>query len=273
MVADTLLGKTLSHSPVKVINNSGLSPIVLICEHASDYIPDTLGDLGLSKADRQSHAVWDIGARDLSRALSKKLDAVLIEGCISRVVYDCNRPYNAPSAFPTRSERINVPGNEGLGDAARHERTEAVYVPFRTTVQSVLNRRQSATTNPIVVTVHSFTPIFHGAQRAVEVGILHDDDPAFALAMMNSADRLPGRNIVLNEPYAQSDGVTHSLAIYGVANGLPNVMLEVRNDLLTNETEIEAMAEDLLVLLLPALRAIFAREQDAQEKDNICPPN
>lgn len=269
-MADTLLGKTLSHAPVNVLNNSGISPVVIICEHASDYIPDTLGDLGLARADRQSHAVWDIGARDLSHTLSKKLDSVLIEGCISRLVYDCNRPPNVPSAFPTQSERIVIPGNEGLDAAARHERAEAVYVPFCSTVQSVLAQRQKVTPQPIVVTVHSFTPVYHGVQRAVEIGILHDDDPAFALAMMNSADRLPGRNIALNEPYAKSDGVTHSLAIYGVANGLPNVMLEVRNDLLTNETEIEAMAEDLLALLLPAVRAMAAR---AQEKDNKCPAN
>jgi predicted N-formylglutamate amidohydrolase len=270
-VADALLELNLSHASASVINNNGLSPVVLVCEHASDYIPEALGDLGLAKADRQSHAVWDIGARELSRLLSRKLDAALIEGCISRLVYDCNRPPNVPSAFPAQSERIVVPGNEGLDAAARHERSEAVYVPFRTTVQSLLEQRQrGSASRPILVTVHSFAPIYHGMQRSVEIGILHDDDPDLALAMMNNADRLSGRVIALNEPYAQSDGVTHSLVIYGVANGLPNVMLEVRNDLLTNETEIEAMAEDLLALLLPALRAMAA---PAQEKDNKCPAN
>lgn len=270
-VTDTLLDTAFSQSPVKIFNNNGVSKLILICEHASSFIPDALGNLGLAPMDRKSHATWDIGAQELSRVLSKKLDAVLIEGCISRLVYDCNRPPNVPSAFPTQSERIIIPGNQALGLTARQERTDAVYVPFRTTVQSILEDRRTAFTLPIVVTIHSFTPVYHGVPRHVEIGILHDEDPTFAQLMMRNAHLLPDRKVALNEPYAKSDGVTHSLAIYGVANGLPNVMLEVRNDLLSDATAIEAVAQDLLKLLLPAIAEHAADTPTPKGKDTACP--
>lgn len=269
----TLLNSVFAKPPVAIRNINGLSPIVLICEHASHFIPEVLNDLGLARSDRNSHAVWDIGAQKLSHNLSKKLDAVLIEGCISRLVYDCNRPPNVPSAFPVQSERIVVPGNKELSQAERHERAEAVYVPFRTAVQEVLEDRQANLSQPIVVTIHSFTPIYHGVPRDVEIGLLHDDDPTLAQAMMRNAHVLPNRNVALNAPYAMADGVTHSLAIYGVANGLPNVMLEVRNDLLSGETAIEAIAQDLLKLLLPAIGELVTGTPDTEEKDTACPIN
>lgn len=272
-MADTFFDLAFSQSPVDVTNKSGLSPVVLICEHASHFIPDTLGDLGLAPTDCKSHAAWDIGAHELSLILSECLDATLIEGCVSRLVYDCNRPPDVPSAFPTQSERIVVPGNHALSPAARHERTEAVYVPFRTTVQSVLDARKATDTQTIVVTVHSFTPVFHGVPRDVEIGILHDDDPSLALAIMRNADLLPDRIVALNEPYAKSDGVTHSLAIYGVENGLLNVMLEVRNDLLSDEAAIDAIAHDLLKLLLPAIGELVTGTPITQQKDTACPIN
>lgn len=259
-----------SFPPVSIANINGLSPVILVCEHASDFIPEKLDDLGLSKADRQSHAAWDPGARELSRALSKNLDAVLIEGCISRLVYDCNRPPDAPSAFPTQSERIVIPGNEALSVAERTERTEGIYNPFRMAVQTVLDSRRQTAVPPIVVTIHSFTPVYFGEKRTVEIGILHDDDASLAQAMMQNGDCLPARNVVLNQPYDKTDGVTHSLAIYGTANGLLNVMLEVRNDLLTTEIEIEAMAQDLSNLLLPAIYELGAHARAAQQKVDTC---
>jgi predicted N-formylglutamate amidohydrolase len=82
--------------------------------------------------------------------------------------------------------------------------------------------------------------------------------------MLAEAPRLPQRRIARNDPYGPEDGVTHSLRLHGLENGLANVMIEVRNDLLRTPQDEAAIAEDLLVLLRPALAALKAgRQADA----------
>ena len=104
---------------VEVLNPNGAGPAVLLCEHASAHIPAAYRGLGLSPAERKSHAVWDPGACALARRLSALLDVPLIAGAVSRLVFDCNRPPEAPSAMVERSELIDVPGNRNLTAAQR----------------------------------------------------------------------------------------------------------------------------------------------------------
>ena len=51
-----------SGSIAQIENGEGTSPILLICEHASNVIPARYGDLGLGSAERESHIAWDPGA-------------------------------------------------------------------------------------------------------------------------------------------------------------------------------------------------------------------
>ena len=82
----------------------GPSPVLLLCEHASRRLPPEFGDLGLSADVRSSHVAWDPGALNLARHLAVALDAPLVAGGVSRLLYDCNRPPDAPGAVPARSE-------------------------------------------------------------------------------------------------------------------------------------------------------------------------
>ena len=91
-----LLGDGEGH-PALFVNENGTSPIVLVCEHASNLLPKSLGTLGLSDEDLQRHIAWDIGAEATARTLAKLLDAPLILQRYSRLVYDCNRPPEADS--------------------------------------------------------------------------------------------------------------------------------------------------------------------------------
>jgi predicted N-formylglutamate amidohydrolase len=81
------------------VNESGASPFVLLCDHASRRMPRALGTLGLSDDHLASHIAWDIGAADVARALSKKLDAPLVLSGYSRLAIDCNRPLSVPGRF------------------------------------------------------------------------------------------------------------------------------------------------------------------------------
>ena len=162
-----------------------------MCEHASNRIPSEFNDLGLKEEDRHSHAAWDPGALSLSKMLSATLDAPLIASKVSRLVYDCNRPPDAVGAMPEKSELIVVPGNVGLTPEDRVKRTEMVYRPFCKAVSDILDSRKRKGQPTIVVTIHSFTPVYFGKKRDVEIGVLHDDDTRLADVMLANAKLVP----------------------------------------------------------------------------------
>lgn len=222
-----------------VLNPGGGGGVVLVCEHASRFIPAALNGLGLDAEARESHAAWDIGALDLARALSRELDAPLVASRISRLVYDCNRPPDAPDAMPARSERFAVPGNMGLTPADRVARVREVYEPFSALLSETLDRCATA---PVLVTVHSFTPVYLGRRREVQIGILHDSDSRLADAMLAGAARHTRLRVGRNAPYGPEDGVTWTLRRHGLERGLLNVMIELRNDLLGSAAACGEMA-------------------------------
>lgn len=230
----------------------GSSGLLLVCEHASAYIPLVLNDLGLPAADRFSHAVWDPGALEVARGVAQIMDATLVASEISRLVYDCNRPPEAPDAMPHRSERIDVPGNAGLDAAVRAERVARYYLPFRQALAEAIADQSQ----PVIVTIHSFTPIYQGQQRSVEIGILHDSDTRLADVLLALGPQHTDLVTRRNAPYGPEDGVTHTLKEHAITAGFPNVMIEIRNDLIQTPEQQSAMARLLSGWLAAALEAV-----------------
>ncbi|QDC11538.1 N-formylglutamate amidohydrolase [Oceanicola sp. D3] len=221
-----------------------------MCEHASRDFPQPWGDLGLSPEAAESHAAWDIGALDVSRALAALLDSPLVSACASRLVYDLNRPLEADDAIPVQSEIYEVPGNAGLSPQERALRHRALHDPFHDRLAEVLDSRQ----RDALVTIHSFTPVYRGKRREVELGFLYHEDSRMAEAALEVEQAKGSYRAALNEPYAASDGVTYTLRKHGEARGLPSLMIEIRNDLI----DTEARARDMAVHLMPALAAAIA---------------
>ncbi|SER55319.1 N-formylglutamate amidohydrolase [Rhizobium sp. NFR03] len=222
-------------APVALENAEASSRILLVCEHASSRLPERMGTLGLSAQALDSHIAWDPGALAVCRLLMGSLDATLIYQRFSRLVYDCNRPPDSPSAMPAVSEVFDIPGNAALSAAERLARTEAIYSPFRKCLSDLIKTRVANRRPPVIVTMHSFTPVWHGQQREVEIGILHDRDSRLADALL--ADTAEDETFVTrrNEPYGPQDGVTHTLIEHGIHHGLLNVMIEIRNDLIASK--------------------------------------
>ena len=252
---------TQKEPPVaKVVNRSGQSKIVLICEHASKHIPGVFGDLGLTEAAKISHAAWDIGAQELAEQMSVTLDAMLVLNTVSRLVYDCNRAPAAPDAMPSQSEQIIVPGNRGLSQKQKLHRIKTVYEPFHASVQSVL---ESAGPDAILVTVHSFTSVYNGQQRATKIGLIHHNDDRLAKKMIDLSVQFTHHPFALNQPYSQRDGVTHMLERHGTQNAIPNVMIEVRNDLIKTadgQRDMAIMLAKVLNLSLQDLEPTSPRD-------------
>ena len=230
---------------VEVINSSGQGGFLLVCEHASSFIPAELNDLGLSGEALNSHVAWDPGALAVAKAMSAYLEAPLVAQCVSRLVYDCNRPPDADSAMPSRSEKFDIPGNTELTTDQRKARIENFYKPFRQTLSREIDRKIASGQSPVLITIHSFTPVYNGVSRDLDIGVLHDTDARFADNLLMSMAEQSKFNILRNAPYGPVDGVTHTLVQHALPRRLMNVMFEVRNDLITNSSRQTEMAEFL----------------------------
>lgn len=235
--------------------------VVVICEHASKALPrgraDLGADLGLTDQTQASHAAYDIGALGLARGLAQRLEGVLVHAPLSRLVYDLNRAPDHPAAMPPRSEVHEVPGNRALTPADRLARVRSVYRPFHATLADTIAGIMAQGVRPALIAVHSFTPVFHGQPRAVEFGVIHDDDTALTMAVIDAAQGC-GLETRLNEPYSAAGDVTHTIRLHAVPCRLPNTMLEVRNDLIDTNVAQDAMAARLAPVLAQALAATGA---------------
>jgi predicted N-formylglutamate amidohydrolase len=248
-ITDAALG---SFSPV-IENDAGSSPVLLVCEHASNAMPAPWGSLGLTADQARAHIAWDPGALGLARGLSRRLDATLIHAPVSRLIYDCNRGPDMAGAMPARSEIHDIPGNAAISPAERLARTRAVYLPWANGVHNLIAARIALGRRPVIITLHSFTPVYHGAPRAVEFGIIHDADPGLALAILAAAKAQTKLVARLNEPYSAADDVTHTLRLHATPYGLANAMLEIRNDLIASPEAEATMADRLAPVLTSAL--------------------
>lgn len=248
-----LLDEKNALTPEQVVglrNATGDHHLVLVCEHASNWVPPAFRDLGLESTALESHAAWDPGAFGVAEHLSQRFNAPLVFGRVSRLVYDCNRPPEANDAILPITEAFPVPGNTDLTAEEQTERVDTVYLPFRHRLEETVAR---APADAVLVTVHSFTPVYYGQQRTTEIGILHGQDPRLALAMMKAADNYTGRIVRLNDPYGPQDGVSHTLDLHGSRNGLANVMIEIRNDLIQTPEQQAVIANELTGWLQQAI--------------------
>ena len=244
--------------PAQIEFASARGRFVFVCEHASNAVPAAWGDLGLGAEQRYAHIAWDPGALGLARALARKLEGVLAHAPVSRLVYDCNRAPDMAGAMPARSEVHDIPGNAAIDPQERAARTAAVYVPFHSGVHAEIARRIALGLRPVVVTVHSFTPVFHGQRRALHFGVIHDADDRLACAIHATARSATTLGTELNAPYSAADDVTHTLRLQALPYGLANAMLEIRNDLIATPDAEEAMAETLAPVLARALQTLEA---------------
>ncbi|MFN7224551.1 MAG: N-formylglutamate amidohydrolase [Paracoccaceae bacterium] len=239
-----------------VENSDAASAILLVCEHASNAFPEPWGDLGLTVAQRVAHVAWDPGALDLARALAARMDAALVHAPVSRLIFDLNRGPNRADAMAERSEVHTVPGNHNLTPADRLCRTEALYLPFHTALHGEIARRLALGRATVIVTIHSFTPVYNGRPRSVEFGVIHDADDRLAKAIVAAAKSLTDLKCDLNQPYSAVDGVTHTLRLHAMPYGLVNAMLEIRNDLIATPDQVSAMADRLGPVLQRAMTLV-----------------
>ena len=242
--------------PVAVTRPNGASPFFLTCDHAGRRIPRALGDLGVSEAERRRHIAWDIGAAAVARALSRLLDACLIEQVYSRLVIDCNRDPSVPGSTPDVSERTPIPGNVGLSADARAARVRDIFEPYHARMHQELDRRRDEGRETILVAVHSFTPVFKGVERPWHVGVLYNRDDRLARVLIDLLEREGDLIVGDNEPYCVGDETDYGIPVHGERRGIVHVELELRQDLTAVADGQKAWARRLARLLPKARESL-----------------
>ena len=245
----------LSHdepSPYSVERERGSSAFFLICDHAGARIPRRLGSLGLGAHDLLRHIAWDIGAAAVTRELSARWDATAVLQTYSRLVIDCNRPLTSSTSIVTSSERTTVPGNQFVSDEEVGCRQREVFQPYHDRIVELLDDRSARGQSTVLISVHSFTPVFLESPRAWDAGVLYHRDARLAHALLDVLRSDPELVVGDNEPYAVSDDTDYAIPEYGERRGLPHVEIEIRQDLIADEKGQNAWAARLADALTQA---------------------
>ncbi|MBN8983653.1 MAG: N-formylglutamate amidohydrolase [Rhizobiales bacterium] len=236
-------------APVIVRNADGVSPFFLTCDHYGRMIPRALGDLGIDESERARHIAYDIGIAGVAEAVSDALRAHLIAQRYSRLVIDCNRPLSAASSIPPISEATTIPGNQGLPQQAALERQQCIFAPYHQAITNALDRRTQTQRPTILVSLHSFTPIYAGVARPWHIGTLYNRDHRLPKAMLRELRSEAALVIGDNQPYAVSDTTDYTIPVHGERRGLINTGIEIRQDLITDDNGQREWAERLVRIL------------------------
>jgi predicted N-formylglutamate amidohydrolase len=247
-------------APVHEQNAAGRSPFLITCDHYGRLIPRVLGDLGLPESELKRHIAWDIGIAGVAGRLADHLDAHLIAQRYSRLVIDCNRPPHVASSIPLISEATTVPGNEGLTREAAQLRREKIFDPYHRRIDEIIDQRLRAGLPTVLVSVHSFTPVYAGIARPWHIGTLYHRDtilpPRLLKALRAESDLLVGDN----EPYAVSDETDYTIPVHGERRSLMNSGIEIRQDLISDQAGEQAWA-DRLARILAGIAATMRAEK------------
>ena len=247
-------------APVTVHNENGLSPFLIVADHAGNFVPRALGRLGIAEAELERHIAWDIGIAAIGRLLSDKLDATLVQQNYSRLVIDCNRVPGSETSIPEISELTPVPGNIGLSEGRKASREREIFRPYHDRIETELEGRRQSGRPVALIAMHSFTPVFKGAARPWHAGVLYNRDPRFAHILLALLKREKGLVIGDNEPYSVTDALDYTIPVHGERRRVHHVAIEIRQDLIAEDVGQRAWGVLLARLLPQAYQGLMAAE-------------
>lgn len=227
--------------PFRTLYPLAEKPILLVCDHASDRFPKSLGDMGLDPFARRCHLAVDIGAGALTESLAESLGVTAVLQNYSRLVIDCNRQLMDPGAFLEYGDGILVPGNRNLHQADKDLRADALYWPYHRAIDEQVKRLHSLGPAPAFVAIHSFSPVLNGESRAWQIGVLWDKDERLRHLFLEGF-REAGYYVGDNVPYSGKAPQDFTIDHHAEEINLPHVGIEIRQDMLRNKKGIAQIA-------------------------------
>lgn len=233
------------HRAFEAIAGGRNPSLLLLCDHASNWVPSGWGLLGLSQERLSEHIAWDIGAAEVTRGLARRLGAPALLAGYSRLFIDCNRAPGTPNSIPEESDGVAVPANRALPAAEAARRADIAFHPYHREVA----RRLDELSDPLVIAMHSCTPVFDGVARPWDVGVLWRQDAASAGRLIAALARDTSLCVGENQPYSALDAPGYTVADVLEPRQLRHVIIEIRQDLIAADAGAAAWAERLAELL------------------------
>ena len=231
---------------VKYLRNQ----ILIIADHASNYLPKENNKLGLTNAFLNQHIAFDIGIKELSLDLSNRLKCKVIQGKYSRLLIDLNRDLDDPTVIPEIVDRKIIPGNIGLSKSELRLRVKNIYNKYHNEINRTIKNKKIK----VILSLHSFNPIFKNKRRLLEFGILSNEDKNLSSIIIDQL-KLQKLNVGDNKPY-RGNLIGDSMYRHGLKNKLPHALIEVRNDLLSNPTKIKRVSRLLHKTIVKSLKKL-----------------
>jgi predicted N-formylglutamate amidohydrolase len=236
----------------EILEGDPKSGVLIVCDHASNAIPEEFASLGLDAAELGRHIAYDIGAAHVARRLARELRAPAVLSRFSRLLIDPNRGRDDPTLVMRIADGAVVPANAAVDEAAIEARLTRFYLPYDRAVTTAIETSLGAGIVPVIVSIHSFTPTVKGRARPWHCGVLWDGDERVARRLIAALSADAKLMVGANEPY---DGALEGdmLDRQAGARGLANALVEIRQDLIAAPAEAQGWGERLATLLRPIL--------------------
>jgi predicted N-formylglutamate amidohydrolase len=232
-------------TPVVAFNNEGRAPVLVVSCHAGRAVPERLNNLGLTADQLDTHDGWDIGVQMVSEHLCKQFDAPGIFSAYSRLVIDCNRRLWDPGLIRKEIDGACIPRNVNLTNDDVGKRIEGIYLPYHYAIARKLELLASAGVKPLVLAVHSCTPVYNGEARPWSIGIAHSADESVSRPVFEELSLRGDYLVGDNEPYSVDYDIDYTVVAHGLGESLPHLFIEFRQDLISTRPEAERWADVL----------------------------
>ena len=238
---------------INILNADKESNFLVICDHASNVIPQEYNNLGLCESVLGTHIAYDIGAREVAIGLANILKCPLIMPGFSRLLVDPNRGLDDRTLIMKISDRNKIPGN--IYDDLKKEKEERkyrinkFYRPYHRKIEECINRVREKGLFPCIVSIHSFSPSWKGKERLFDLGFLWDKDDRMTKIFLRYFKENENLKIVDNKPYS---GRLRNDTLYkhATSRGLPHLLIEIKQDLISDQNKVLNMANLLSKPLL-----------------------
>lgn len=240
----------MTYTPFFLHGETRPGPWLITCDHATNVVPPDVagGDLGLHRTDMERHIAYDPGAYGVARELGVLLDGPVLAANFSRLVIDPNRGPDDPTLLMKLYDGSIIPANRHADDIEIERRMDMCYRPYDAELA-----RMTALPHTVVVSMHSFTRQLRGRDpRPWDIGVLYAEDDRLARPLITLLQAEGDLCVGDNAPYS---GHLPGDAIHRHATrlGRPNVLIEIRNDLIADTEGQNHWARRLAPALKQAL--------------------
>ena len=234
--------------PVEIVEGDLTNGLFILCDHASNIVPNEYDSLGVSENELALHIGYDIGAAEVTRGLASRLKVPAILSNFSRLLIDPNRGEDDLTLIMQISDGVVIPKNINISAAESENRIQNYYRPYHATIASMIQQFRNMDIIPVLLSIHSFTPYWRGQERPWHAGVLWDSDPRLAVPLINKLAEIENLVIGDNQPY--SGALKHdTLYRHGTTNGLAHALLEIRQDLISEQSGVKIWVDRLVAIL------------------------